>query len=115
MRCSGHKASLGLCIEQTEGATFWLKVMNALKQRGTQDIRVAVVAGLKGFPEALETVFPATVVQTTYVVHLIGYLWPGRHGVVENATLKRLYADALRDNHALREVNSKWCRLWRDA
>ena len=55
--------------------------MNALKQRGTQDIRVAVVAGLKGFPEALEPVFPATVVQTTCVVHLIGYSWPGRHGV----------------------------------
>src|SRR6201994_3613556 len=49
----GHKHVLGLWIEQTEGAKFWLKVMNDLKTRGLQDILIAVVDGLKGFPEAI--------------------------------------------------------------
>ncbi len=45
-------------IEQTEGAKFWLRVMNELKNRGAQDILIAVVDGLKGFPEAINAVFP---------------------------------------------------------
>ena len=60
---------LGLWIEQTEGAKFWLRVMNELKARGTQDLLIAVVDGLKGFPEAITTVFPDCVVQTC-IVHL---------------------------------------------
>ena len=70
VRCSGHKEVLGLWIEQTEGAKFWLRVMNELKARGVSDILVAVVDGLKGFPEAITAVFPDTVVQTC-IVHLI--------------------------------------------
>lgn len=70
MRCSGHKEVLGLWIEQTEGAKFWLRVMNELKSRGLNDILIAVVDGLKGFPEAITSVFPDTVVQTC-IVHLI--------------------------------------------
>src|SRR6202163_1719388 len=70
VRCSGHKEILGLWIEQTEGAKFWLRVMNELRNRGTQDILIAVVDGLKGFPEAITSVFPETVVQTC-IVHLI--------------------------------------------
>ena len=70
MRCSGHREVLGLWIEQTEGAKFWLRVMNELKTRGVSDILIAVVDGLKGFPEAITAVFPDTVVQTC-VVHLI--------------------------------------------
>jgi transposase-like protein len=66
----GHKHVLGLWIEQTEGARFWLKVMNDLKTRGLQDILIAVVDGLKGFPEAIGAVFPKTTVQTC-IVHLI--------------------------------------------
>src|ERR1035437_2600160 len=58
VRCSGHKEILGLWIEQTEGAKFWLRVMTELRNRGTQDILIAVVDGLKGFPEALTSVFP---------------------------------------------------------
>ncbi len=57
-------------IEQTEGAKFWLRVMNELKNRGAQDILIAVVDGLKGFPEAINAVFPQTVIQTC-IVHLI--------------------------------------------
>ena len=67
---SGEKDVLGLWIEQTEGAKFWLKVMNDLKVRGLNDILIAVVDGLKGFPEAIAAVFPPTIVQTC-IVHLI--------------------------------------------
>ena len=72
VRCSGHKEILGLCIEQTEGAKFWLRVMTELRNRGTQDILIAVVDGLKGFSEAITSVFPQAVVQTC-IVHLIRY------------------------------------------
>jgi putative transposase len=66
----GEKEVLGLWIEQSEGAKFWLKVVNELKARGVNDILIAVVDGLKGFPEAITSVFPETVVQTC-IVHLI--------------------------------------------
>jgi putative transposase len=72
IRCSGHKEILGLWIEQTEGAKFWLRVMTELRSRGIQDILIAVVDGLKGFPEAITSVFPQTVVQTC-IVHLIRF------------------------------------------
>ena len=71
VRCSGHEI-LGLWIEQTEGAKFWLRVMTELRNRGTQDILIAVVDGLKGFPEAITSVFPKTLLQTC-IVHLIPY------------------------------------------
>jgi transposase-like protein len=67
---SGRKDILGLWIEQTEGAKFWLKVFNDIKQRGVADILIAVVDGLRGFPEAIEAVFPETQIQTC-IVHLI--------------------------------------------
>jgi putative transposase len=66
----GTKEVLGLWIEQAEGAKFWLRVMNELKNRGVGDILIAVVDGLKGFPEAINAVFPQTTVQTC-IVHLI--------------------------------------------
>jgi transposase-like protein len=66
----GDKDVLGLWIEQTEGAKFWLKVVNELKARGVNDILIAVVDGLKGFPEAITSAFPQTIVQTC-IVHLI--------------------------------------------
>ena len=53
---------LGLWIEQTEGAKFWLRVFNELKNRGVADILIAVVDGLKGFPESIEAAFPQTTV-----------------------------------------------------
>lgn len=65
----GTRDVLGLWIEQTEGAKFWLKVMNELRNRGVEDMLIAVVDGLKGFPEAITGVFPQTVVQTC-IVHL---------------------------------------------
>src|SRR4051794_24930071 len=70
VRADGRKEILGLWIEQTEGAKFWLRVMNELKERGVADILIAVVDGLKGFPDAINAVFPKTQVQAC-VVHLI--------------------------------------------
>ncbi len=66
----GTRDILGLWIESTEGAKFWLKVFNDLKTRGVADILIAVTDGLKGIPEALAAVFPATTLQTC-IVHLI--------------------------------------------
>jgi transposase-like protein len=66
----GRRDVLGLWIEQTEGAKFWLKVVNDLRNRGVEDILIAVVDGLKGFGEAINATFPATTVQTC-IVHLI--------------------------------------------
>ena len=66
----GHKDVLGLWIEQTEGASFWLRVMTELKSRGVDDILIALIDGLVGFPEAITTVFPQTQVHHC-VVHLV--------------------------------------------
>ena len=89
----GTKDILGLWIEQTEGAKFWLRVMNELKGRGISDILIAVVDGLKGFPEAINAVFPQTVVQTC-IVHLIRHsldfaAWKDRKPVAH--ALKTVY------------------------
>ena len=66
----GSRDILGIWIESTEGAKFWMKVFNDLKTRGVNDILIAVTDGLKGMPEALGAVFPATTLQTC-IVHLI--------------------------------------------
>jgi transposase-like protein len=66
----GTRDILGLWIEGTEGAKFWMKVFNDLKTRGVNDILIAVTDGLKGMPEALAAVYPATTLQTC-IVHLI--------------------------------------------
>ncbi|WP_347094155.1 IS256 family transposase [Sphingomonas parapaucimobilis] len=67
---NGTKVVLGMWVEQNEGAKFWLRVMNELKNRGVEDIMLAVVDGLKGFPEAITAVFPDAIVQTC-IVHLL--------------------------------------------
>ena len=92
----GQKHVLGLWIEQTEGAKFWLRVMNELKARGLNDILIAVVDGLKGFPEAIGAVYPQTMVQTR-IVHLIRnslafVSWKDRKSVVQD--LKHVYRAA---------------------
>jgi putative transposase len=70
VRADGTKEVLGLWIEQNEGAKFWLRVMNELRSRGVEDILLAVVDGLKGFPDAIIAVFPEAQVQTC-IVHLL--------------------------------------------
>ncbi len=91
VRADGTKEILGLWLEQNEGAKFWLRVMNELKTRGVEDILIAVVDGLKGFPEAIVAVFPQATVQTC-IVHLL------RHSL-EFASYKdrRAVAAALKD------------------
>ena len=66
----GAKELMGLWIEETEGAKFWLSILNELKNRGVQDILIAAVDGLTGFPEAINTVFPKTEVQLC-IVHMV--------------------------------------------
>ncbi len=66
----GEREVLGMWFQANEGAKFWMQVLTDLKQRGVQDILIACVDGLKGFPEAIEATFPATTIQTC-IVHLI--------------------------------------------
>ena len=89
----GRKEVLGLWIGSTEGAKFWLRIVNELRNRGVNDILIAVVDGLKGFPEAINAAFPQTLVQTC-IVHLIrtslAYVsWQDQRAVV--AALKSIY------------------------
>jgi transposase-like protein len=89
----GYRDVLGLWIEQTEGARFWLRVMTELKGRGVDDILVALVDGLTGFPEAITTIFPQTQVHHC-VVHLVrqslGYVhWKDRRRVANE--LRAIY------------------------
>jgi putative transposase len=86
MQADGTKEILGLWIETREGSEFWLKVMNKLKHRGVDDMLIAVVDGLNGFPDAINAVFPLAIVQTC-IVHLIRHSldfvsWKDRKPVV---------------------------------
>jgi transposase-like protein len=99
IRADGRKEVLGLWIEQTEGAKFWLKVFNELKNRGLSDILIAVVDGLRGFPEAIETVYPEAHIQTCIVQLLRNSLnlasWKERKALA--AALKPIYQAATAD------------------
>jgi putative transposase len=68
--CDGDREVLGIWWQDTEGSKFWLAVLNDLRRRGVEDVLIACVDGLKGFPEAIEATFPQTWVQTC-IVHLI--------------------------------------------
>jgi len=108
----GLREVLGLWIAENEGAKFWLSVMNELKNRGTQDILIAVVDGLKGFPEAITAAFPEAMVQTC-IVHLVRHSlnfcsWKDRKAVA--ADLRRIYGAATADLAAaeLDDFEEKW-------
>ena len=108
----GKKEILGLWLEQNEGAKFWLKVITELKNRGVEDIFIACCDGLKGFPQAIEAVFPRAIVQTC-IVHLIRsstrfVSWAHRKAVI--ADLRAVYAAATEDAAlvALAELEAKW-------
>lgn len=109
---AGEKEVLGLWLAQTEGAKFWLQVVTELKNRGVQDIFVACVDGLKGFPEAIETVFPHTTVQLCIVHmvrHSLNYVsWKRRPEVA--ADLKRIYTATTADEaeQRLAEFETRW-------
>lgn len=108
----GKKELLGIWIAKTEGAKFWLKVVTELKNRGVNDIFIACVDGLKGFPEAIESVFPKTQVQLC-IVHLVRYSlkfvpWKDRKEVA--ADLKSIYTSANVESakQALDAFGRKW-------
>jgi putative transposase len=93
VRTDGRRDILGLWIEQTEGAKFWLKVFTDLRARGCEDILIAVTDGLKGMPEALEAAYPRTTLQTC-IVHLIRHSleyasWRDRESLAK--ALKTIY------------------------
>ena len=124
----GRKDVLGIWIEQTEGAKFWLRVMTEIKTRGVNDILIAIVDGLKGFPEAINAVFAETQIQTC-IVHLIRNSldfcsWKDRKPVAQE--LKSIYRaeDAQAAAAALQEfedgpwgrrfaaITAMWRRHW---
>lgn len=120
----GIKEVLGLWVAQTEGAKLWLQIVTELKNRGVQDIFIACVDGLKGFPEAIETVFPQAQVQLC-VVHLVRHSlnyvgWKQRKEVASD--LQTIYRAATREEAELRleEFAARWdsqfptiARSWR--
>ena len=113
---AGAKEVLGLWIEQNEGAKFWLKVVNELKTRGVRDLLIACCDGLKGFPEAIEAVFPQAVVQTC-IVHMIRnslrfVSYKDRKAVAKD--LRPVYTAASREEAlvALDSFEQKWARRY---
>jgi len=122
----GDREVLGLWFQDTEGAKFWMQVLTELKHRGVSDILIACVDGLKGFPEAIEAVYPHTTVQTC-IVHLIRaslkYV-PRRQYDAVVKDLKPIYTAINPDQAmiALEQFEARWdeqlpiiARMWREA
>lgn len=112
VNATGEKETLGIWIAPTEGAKFWLQVLTELKNRGVQDILIACVDGLKGFPDAIATVFPEACVQLC-IVHMVRHslnfvAWKRRAEVA--ADIKRIYGAATVEEAEknLGEFEAKW-------
>jgi putative transposase len=108
----GERDVLGMWFQETEGAKFWMQVLSELKQRGVQDILICCVDGLKGFPEAIEAIFPKTTVQTC-LVHLIRHSLkyvPRRERERVARDLKPIYTavDADAAQSELERFDEKW-------
>jgi putative transposase len=108
----GDRDVLGMWFQETEGAKFWMQVLSDLKQRGVRDILICCVDGLKGFPEAIEAIFPKTTVQTC-VVHLLRHSLkyvPRREREQVARDLKPIYTavDADAAHAALEAFDEKW-------
>jgi putative transposase len=108
----GDRDVLGMWFQQTEGAKFWLQVLTELKQRGVADVLIACVDGLKGFPDAIEAVFPKAWVQTC-IVHLIRHSLryvPRREREQVARDLKPIYtaADSDAAEAALHAFDERW-------
>jgi putative transposase len=108
----GYKELLGLWIGESEGSKFWLGVLTELQNRGVEDILIACVDGLKGFPEAIETVYPKTQVQLC-IIHLVRHSlryvsWKERKTVA--ADLRTIYTAATVEaaEQALDSFEKKW-------
>ena len=108
----GEREVLGLWVANNESAKFWLSVMNNLRNRGVEDILIAVVDGLKGFPDAINAAFPDTTVQTC-IVHLVRHSlkfcgWKDRKAVAKS--LRRTYqaTDDVEAAKSLDEFVAEW-------
>jgi putative transposase len=122
----GERDVLGLWFQRTEGAKFWLAVLNELRQRGVADVLICCVDGLKGFPEAIEAVFPNAWVQTC-IVHLIRHslrFVPDKHRKKVAQDLRPIYTaiDADAAAEALAAFEASWGerypmigKAWHDA
>ena len=121
---AGYKELLGLWLAESEGAKFWLAILTELQNRGVKDILIACVDGLKGFPDAINSVFPATQIQLC-IVHMVRnsmkYVsWKDYKAV--SADLKQIYQSATEDEAllALDQFAARWdekypniSRTWR--
>lgn len=108
----GQKQVLGLWVAETEGAKFWLQVLTELQNRGVKDIFIACVDGLKGFPEAIETIYPKAEVQLC-IVHLIraslNYVpWKQRKQVADDLALVYRASTATEAKEQLEALTRKW-------
>jgi len=122
---AGQKELLGLWIGENEGAKFWLNVLTELNNRGVQDILIAAVDGLTGFPDAIGSVYPKTEIQLC-IVHMVRnslrYVpWKNRKAVARD--LKKVYSSATAEGaeQALGAFEEKWgeqypmaAKSWRD-
>jgi putative transposase len=113
---SGLKEVLGMWASETEGAKFWMQIVTELKTRGVQDIFIACVDGLKGFPEAIEAIFPQTQVQLC-MVHLVRHSlsYVSHRDRKEVATdLKAIYqaATLTEAEHQLDEFEGRWAETY---
>ncbi len=108
----GQKELLGMWLSETEGAKFWLNVLTELQNRGVKDILIACVDGLKGFPDAINTVFPETQIQLC-IVHMVRnsvkYV-PWKDYKAVTTDLKKIYQSATEDEAllALEQFSDRW-------
>jgi transposase-like protein len=109
---TGRKEILGLYLSENEGAHFWLSVLNDLRARGVQDILIASIDGLKGFPEAIEKIFPKTEIQLCVIHQIRNSL---KYVISKDqkafmADLKLVYGASSKDlaEHRLLELGEKW-------
>lgn len=112
----GTRDILGVWIEQTEGAKFWMKVFTELKTRGCLDIRIAVTDGLKGMSEAIEAVYPATTRQTC-LAHLLRQSldlanWRPRKPLADAAAEALTTFEASDWGHRFPTIGKAWRRAW---
>lgn len=109
---SGHKELLRLWLAEHEGAKFWLAILTELQNRGVKDILIACVDELKGFPDAISSVFPATQVQLC-IVHMVRNAMkyvPWKDYKAVSADLKQIYQSATEDEAllALERFAERW-------
>lgn len=108
----GHKELLGMWLSENEGAKFWLGVLTELQTRGVKDILIACVDGLKGFPDAIQAVFPQTQIQLC-IVHMVRnsvrYV-PWKDYKAVTADLKKVYQSATEEEalQALEQLSQRW-------